>query len=155
MSVQGKMCEPVNLVHGQFLTKMSTFWIKPMDFKDEDKTNPQLSFVWIQYKRYCVTLVIYQAYRYANFVQLGPSPSPRPMAWFGPKERTKIGLQTTTTHHTNLFTRPSIHKTFKVSISIQAEHYSIKNCLLNNHLITVHIKWHSNSLMADHFKGCW
>ena len=28
-------------------------------------------------------------------VQLGPSTSPRPKAWFGPKQNTKFGLHTT------------------------------------------------------------
>jgi hypothetical protein len=29
------------------------------------------------------------------FVRLGPSTSPRPRAWFGPKRNTKLGLHTT------------------------------------------------------------
>jgi hypothetical protein len=38
-----------------------------------------------------------------TFVRLGPSLSPRPRAWFGPKENTKKGLHTTTTEITRLY----------------------------------------------------
>ena len=47
-------------------------------------------------------------------VRLGPSLNPRPRAWVGPKENTKMGLQTTT--HTNVLTTSRVHRKFRVSI---------------------------------------
>ena len=48
-----------------------------------------------------------------TFVRLGPSLSPRPRAWFGPKENTKQGLHTT--HH------PPPHKFLLSSAQAQAQ----------------------------------
>ena len=48
-------------------------------------------------------------------VRLGPSQSPRPRAWFGPKENTKMGLHTHH-HHTNFLTTSRVHRKFRVSI---------------------------------------
>ena len=76
------------------------FPVTGINFLQQERTACQSQIILFLYSK-----ILSQCYEWMNcawisFIQFGLSPSPRPKAWFRPKEKTKRGLNVTNHHAT-------------------------------------------------------